>query len=149
MVAPCSCRLPVNLFFLKDQVNQEDQEDPKTDTDGQKSERRECGRDSEGRARKKERRSMLMASNNMQFTVQASAMMSMCYIYVSAIRFKGSFSAESTNQKTLGWEPFGKDKNSPFGVSQSINTVLHLRKALNKTFTARLCDAICRTGLGF
>lgn len=33
---------------------------------------------------------MLMASNNMQFTVQASAMMSMSYIYVSAIRFKDS-----------------------------------------------------------
>lgn len=29
-----------------------------------------------------------MASNNMQFTVQASAMMSMCYIYVRAMKFK-------------------------------------------------------------
>lgn len=53
MVAHCSCYLPVNLFFLKDQVNQEDQEDPKTDAEGQKSERRECWRDSQGRARKK------------------------------------------------------------------------------------------------
>lgn len=34
---------------------------------------------------------MLMASNNMQFTVQASAMMTMCYIYVRAMRFKESF----------------------------------------------------------
>lgn len=34
---------------------------------------------------------MLMASNNMQFTVQASAMMSMCYIYVRAMKFKESF----------------------------------------------------------
>lgn len=31
-----------------------------------------------------------MASNNMQFTVRASAMISMRYIYVSAIRFKDS-----------------------------------------------------------
>lgn len=53
---------------------------------------------------------MLMASNNMQFTVQGSAMMSMRYIYVSAIRFKGSFIAESTNRKTLGRESFGNDK---------------------------------------
>lgn len=53
MVAYCWCYLPVNLFFLEDQVNQEDQQDPKTDTDGQKSERRECWRDSEERAKKK------------------------------------------------------------------------------------------------
>lgn len=31
---------------------------------------------------------MLMTSNNMQFTVQASAMKNMCYIYVRAMKFK-------------------------------------------------------------
>lgn len=48
----------------------------------------------------------------MQFTVQASAMMSMRCIYVSAIRFKDSFLAESTNRKTLGRESFGNDKTA-------------------------------------
>lgn len=43
----------------------------------------------EGMKRKEEAiYNMLMASNNMQFTVQASAMMSMCYIYVRAMNFK-------------------------------------------------------------
>lgn len=41
----CTCNLPVNLFFLKDQVNQEDPEDPKSDRGA-----KECCRESEVRA---------------------------------------------------------------------------------------------------
>lgn len=41
--------------------------------------------------KKGERLSMLMASDNMQFTVQASALMSMRYIYVRAMKFKELF----------------------------------------------------------
>lgn len=41
--------------------------------------------------KKGERLSMLMASDNMQFTVQASALMGMCYIYVRAMKFKELF----------------------------------------------------------
>lgn len=63
---------------------------------------------------------MLMASNNMQFSVQASAMMSMRYIYG---RFNDSFSAESPNRKTVGREPFGNDKTARLvsvkGLTQS------------------------------
>lgn len=46
--------------------------------------------------------SMLMASNNMQFTIQAFEMMSVCYIYVRAMSFKENtreFSAKSCEQK--------------------------------------------------
>lgn len=40
---------------------------------------------------KKERETTLMASNNMQFTVQASAVMCMCYVHVWVTKFKEHF----------------------------------------------------------
>lgn len=70
----------------------------------------------------------------MQFTVQASAMMSMRYIYASAIRFKDSFSAESSNWKNLGSEPFGNDKTARLvsvkGLTQSYILEKHWMKHL-------------------
>lgn len=89
--------LPESPFFQEDQVNQGDQEDPISERERDKEKKkgmlvrdreRETERETEGRGKRKERYSMLMASNNMQFTVQTSAMMSMCYIYVRAMEFK-------------------------------------------------------------
>lgn len=51
---------------------------------------------------------MLMASDNMQFTVQASAMMSMHYIYVRPTKFKAFFcSTKSTDRNAFSQKWFG------------------------------------------
>lgn len=57
---------------------------------------------------------MLMASDNMQFTVQASAMMSMHYIYVRLL-------VEHLQQK--GSVTFSKQLISNFGANDGIGTI--------------------------
>ena len=60
----CTGYSPVNLFFLEDQVNQGDQEDPKSERKMDREMKKGMLRERRG----KRRESMLMASNNMQFT---------------------------------------------------------------------------------
>lgn len=58
---------------------------------------------------------MLMASDNMQFTVQVSAMMSMHYIYVRPTKFKAFFcSTKSTDRNAFSkmvWLHFQHDSS--------------------------------------
>lgn len=81
-----------------------------------------------------------MASNNMQFTIQASVMMSMCYICASAIRIK-----DSLRLKALMGKCIGSDKWLLGGFVQRINTILPVKEGLEKISTASLCDDSCRT----
>lgn len=70
---------------------------------------------------------MLMASDNMQFTVQASAMMSMHYIYVRPTEFKAFFcSTKSTDRNAFsenGLVTFSTRLITNFGANDEIGTI--------------------------
>lgn len=68
---------------------------------------------------------MLMASDNMLFTVQASAMMSMHYIYVRSTKFKKLFAQLITLIGTLSakiiWLHFKHQSSQILGPMMGLN----------------------------